>query len=173
VELEGVVEQILHSEADLVKLLPRVVLYLCVPHQLIWDPGLIEPQNPLYGTFWGILNDICLGVGSSYVVSDFAVVESGGSENAPIILGRPFLTTFKAFIYTETAKIVFTISLHHQREDGEIQFQEQDPKSSCTPKYPYPQEYKPAVEKKRRNRRNKKNDQPRLHVEEVWMINTI
>jgi hypothetical protein len=115
VELEGVVEQILHSEADLVKLLPCVVLCLCVPHQLIWDPGLIEPQNPLYGTFWGILNDICLGVGSSYVVSDFAVVESGGSENAPIILGRPFLTTFKAFIYTETAKIVFTINEKTER----------------------------------------------------------
>jgi hypothetical protein len=42
------------------------------------------------------------------------------------------------------------------------------------PQYPYPQEYKPAVEKKRRDiRRNKKNNQPQLHVEEVLMINTI
>jgi hypothetical protein len=49
------------------------------------------------------------GVGRSYVAADFIVVDTGGSENAPIILGRPFLATTKAIIYTDTAKIVFTI----------------------------------------------------------------
>jgi hypothetical protein len=43
------------------------------------------------------------------VAADFVVVETGGSENAPIILGRPFLATTKAIIYADTAKIVFTI----------------------------------------------------------------
>jgi hypothetical protein len=58
----------------------------------------------------GILDDICLGVGRSYMAADFVVVETGGSENAPIILGRPFLATTKAIIYADAAKIVFTIN---------------------------------------------------------------
>jgi hypothetical protein len=37
------------------------------------------------------------------------VVEIGEDERAPIILGRPFLCTTKAIIYTEHAKIVFSI----------------------------------------------------------------
>jgi hypothetical protein len=44
----------------------------------------------------GILDDICLGVGRSNVAADFIVVEIGGSENAPIILGCPFLATAKS-----------------------------------------------------------------------------
>jgi hypothetical protein len=63
----------------------------------------------------GILDDICLGVGCSYVAVDFVVVETGGSENDPIILGRPFLATAKAIIYTGTAKIVFTINGRKER----------------------------------------------------------
>jgi hypothetical protein len=37
------------------------------------------------------------------------VVETCGNEKAPIILGRPFLRTAKAIIYTDDAKICFTI----------------------------------------------------------------
>jgi hypothetical protein len=37
------------------------------------------------------------------------VLEIGGDERAPIILGRPFLSTTKAIIYADTAKICFTI----------------------------------------------------------------
>jgi hypothetical protein len=77
----------------------------------------------------GILDDICLGVGCSYVAADFVVVETGGSENAPIVLGRPLLATAKAIIYADAAKIVFTINGRKER----FNFQEQDPKSSCTP----------------------------------------
>jgi hypothetical protein len=40
---------------------------------------------------------------------DFVVLETGGDERAPIILGRPFLSTAKAIIYVDTAKICFTI----------------------------------------------------------------
>jgi hypothetical protein len=63
----------------------------------------------------GILDDICLGVGRSYVAADFAMVETRGSENAPIILGRPFLATAKAIIYAEAAKIVVTINGRKER----------------------------------------------------------
>jgi hypothetical protein len=47
-------------------------------------------------------------VGQSYVPVDFVVVDTGGDEKSPIILGRPFLCTMKAIIYVEHAKIVFT-----------------------------------------------------------------
>ena len=48
-------------------------------------------------------------MGQSYVPVDFVVVDTGGDERAPIILGRPFLCTTKAIIYAEHAKIVFSI----------------------------------------------------------------
>jgi hypothetical protein len=80
----------------------------------------------------GILNNICLGVGSSYVFADFAAVETGGSESAPIILGRPFLATVKAFIYTDTAKIVFTINGKKQR----FSFKNKILRAPAHPKYP-------------------------------------
>jgi hypothetical protein len=48
-------------------------------------------------------------VGQSYVLVDFVVLETGGDVRAPIILGRPFLSTAKAIIYVNNAKICFTI----------------------------------------------------------------
>ena len=47
--------------------------------------------------------------GQSYVPVDFVVLETGGDERAPIILGWPFLSTAKAIIYVDSAKIYFTI----------------------------------------------------------------
>jgi hypothetical protein len=47
-------------------------------------------------------------VGQSYVLIDFVILETGGDERAPIILGQPFLSTVKAIIYADTAKICFT-----------------------------------------------------------------
>jgi hypothetical protein len=104
------------------------------------------------------------------VAADFVVVETGGSENARIILGRPFLTIAKAIIYADPAKIVFTINGRKER----FNFKNKILKGPAHPRYPYPQEHEPIVEKKRRDRRrNKKNNRPQPHVEEVWMINTI
>jgi hypothetical protein len=57
----------------------------------------------------GILEDICIRVGSSYVPVDFVVLDIGGDVRAPIILGRSFLSTAKAIIYADSAKICFTI----------------------------------------------------------------
>jgi hypothetical protein len=59
------------------------LLYTTMCLQLV-DLSLCYPHN--------ILDDVCLGVGRSYMVADFVVVETRGSENAPIILGRPFLS---------------------------------------------------------------------------------
>jgi hypothetical protein len=57
----------------------------------------------------GIVEDICIQVGNSYVPVDFVVIEIGGDEKAPIILGRPFLSTAKAIIYANNANICFNI----------------------------------------------------------------
>jgi hypothetical protein len=57
----------------------------------------------------GILEDICVRVGSSYVPADFVVIETCGDERSPIILGQPFLNTIGAIMYANTAKIYFNI----------------------------------------------------------------
>jgi hypothetical protein len=45
------------------------------------------------------------------------VVETGGDEKSPIILGRPFLNTTGAIIYANSAKICFNI------KEGKFLFQ--------------------------------------------------
>jgi hypothetical protein len=57
----------------------------------------------------GVLEDVIAWVGQSYVLVDFVVLETGGDVRAPIILGQPFLSTTKAIIYADSAKICFTI----------------------------------------------------------------
>jgi hypothetical protein len=86
------------------------------------------------------------GVGRSYVVADFVVVETGGSENTPIILGHPFLAIAKAIIYADATKIVFTINGRKER----FNFKNKILKAPAHPRYPCLQEHEPVVEKKRR-----------------------
>ena len=57
----------------------------------------------------GVLEDAIIRVAHSYVLVDFMVLEIGGDVRAPIILGWPFLSTAKAIIYVDCAKICFTI----------------------------------------------------------------
>jgi hypothetical protein len=57
----------------------------------------------------GILENIWIVVGQSSLREDFVVIETRGDERAPIILGHPFLSIAKAIIYTDSAKICFTI----------------------------------------------------------------
>jgi hypothetical protein len=63
----------------------------------------------------GILEDVWIVVGHSYVLADFVIVETGGDEKAPIILGWLFLSTTKAIIYADSAKICFTINGRKER----------------------------------------------------------
>jgi hypothetical protein len=98
------------------------------------------------------------------VAADFVVVETGGSENSPIILGCPFLATAKAIIYADAAKITFTINGRKESFNCKNKIL----KAHAHPRYPYPQEHEPVVEEKRRDRRrNKKNNKPQPHVKEV------
>ena len=57
----------------------------------------------------GVLEDVVIRVGQSYVPVDFVVMETGVDEKAPIILGRPFMCTTKTIIYVEYVKIVLSI----------------------------------------------------------------
>ena len=57
----------------------------------------------------GVLEDAIVRVGQTYIPIDFIVLEIGGDVRAPSILGRPFLSTVKAIIYVDSAKIYFTI----------------------------------------------------------------
>ena len=76
------------------------LLYTNMCLQLV-DQSLCYPK--------GVLEDDIVRVGQSYVPIDFVVLETGGDVRAPIILGRPFLSTVKAIIYVDSAKICFTI----------------------------------------------------------------
>ena len=70
-------------------------------HLQLADQSLCYPKE--------ILEDAIIRVGESYVPIYFLVLEIGGDVRAPIILGRPFLSTAKAIIYADSAKIYFTI----------------------------------------------------------------
>jgi len=63
----------------------------------------------------GVVEDAIVQVRQSYLPIDFMVLETGGDVRAPIILGRPFLSTVKAIIYTDSAKICFTIKERNER----------------------------------------------------------
>jgi hypothetical protein len=92
-----------------VNIMPKVIyeknledplLYTNMCLQLV-DQSLCYPK--------GVLEDAIIRVGQSYVPLDFVILKTGGGKKAPIILGQPFLSTAKAIIYADSAKICFTI----------------------------------------------------------------
>jgi hypothetical protein len=95
------------------------------------------------------------------------VLETGGDERAPIVLGRPFLSTAKAIIYVDNAKIYFTI------KDKKEKFSFKD-RMLYSPAYPQkaylPEE--PVVTKKN-NQRRRKNKARQSPEETDNMINMI
>jgi hypothetical protein len=93
------------------------------------------------------------------------VIETGGDENAPIILGRPFLRTAKAIIYTEDAKICFTINDKKER----FTFKNKTLQHPAHPQIPYIYDGE-TVKSKKTKKKNKKKQTP---TESVKMINTI
>ena len=55
----------------------------------------------------GIVDNVYVRVGHSYVPADFIVLDMGQNPKAPIILGRPFLHTANATIYVGTSEVSF------------------------------------------------------------------
>jgi hypothetical protein len=91
------------------------------------------------------------------------VIETGGDERSPIILGRPFLNTTGAIMYANTTKICFNIKGKRETfffKNRVLQF-------PAHPQYPY--------EPKKKNNRNKnrnRNKKPQ-QMESVRMINVV
>jgi hypothetical protein len=97
------------------------------------------------------------------------VLETGGDERAPIILGRPFLSTAKAIIYADTAKICFTIKDKKEK----FSFKDRILYSPAHPQKAYLSEETTEVTKKKKNRRRRKNKTSQSPEEIIDMINTI
>ena len=83
---------------------------------------------------------------------DFVVLEIGGDIRTPIILGQPFLSTVKAIIYADSAKICFTIKDRKEK----FSFKNRILQSPRHPQTPYLPK-KITVTKKKNNRRRRKN----------------
>ena len=94
----------------------------------------------------GIVKNICVRVGTSYVPADFMVIETGADEMSPIILGRPILNTSGAVIYASAAKINFNIK--GRKETFSCK--------NMTAQIPEQPQYEP---RKRTNKRNKNKKQ--------------
>jgi hypothetical protein len=91
-------------------------------------------------------------VGQSYVPVDFVILETGGDERVAIILGWPFLSTAKAIIYADSAKICFTIKDKKEK----FLFKDRMLYSSAHPQKAYlPEELE--VTKKKNSQRQRKN----------------
>jgi hypothetical protein len=88
------------------------------------------------------------------------VIETGGDEKSPIILGRPFLNTVGAVMYANTAKICFNIKRKRETfffKDRVLQF-------STHPQHPY--------EPKKKNNRRNKNKKPQ-YMESARVITVV
>jgi hypothetical protein len=96
------------------------------------------------------------------------VLEIGGDKRTPIILGQPFLSTEKAIIYVDSAKICFTIKDKKEK----FSFKNHILQSPTHPQKAYlPEET--TMTKKKNNRRRRKNKASQSLGETINMINTL
>jgi hypothetical protein len=95
------------------------------------------------------------------------VLETGGDERAPIILGRPFLSTTKSIIYADSAKIYFTI-----KDKKKFSFKNCILQSPAHPQKEYLAE-ETTVTKKKNNQRRRKNKANQSQEDTLNMINTL
>ena len=100
----------------------------------------------------GVLEDAIVRVGQSYVSVDFVILETGGDVRAPIILGQPFLSIVKAIIYTDSAKICFTIKDKKEK----FSFKNRILQSFEHPQMPYLPDGRTVTKKKNNKRRKNK-----------------
>jgi len=130
------------------KILNDSLLYTNMHLQLA-DQSICYPK--------GVLEEVVIRVGQSYIPVDFVVMETGVDEKAPIILDRPFLCTTKAIIYAKHAKIVLSIKDKKER----FAFKNRVLKSPTAPKqfYQRGKQEQQSVPKKKNNRRWRKTKQ--------------
>jgi hypothetical protein len=95
--------------------MPKVIYDKMFNYPLLYTTIYLQLADQSLCYTKGILEDIYVRVGSSYVPTDFVVIETGGDERSPIILGWPFLNLAEAIMYANTTKICFNIK--GKRED--------------------------------------------------------
>ena len=129
-------------------------------HWQLVDQSLCYPK--------GVLEDAIVRVGQSYIHVDFVVLETGGDVRAPIILGQCFLSTAKAIIYADCAKICFIVKDKKEK----FSFKNHILQSPGHPQMSYLSE-ETTVTKKKKNRRRRKNKARQAQEELVNLINTL
>jgi hypothetical protein len=110
----------------------------------------LQPADQSICYHKGVLEEVVIRVGQSYVLVDFVAVDTGGDERAPIILGQPFLCTAKAIIYAEHANIVFFIKDKNEK----FSFKERILHSPALPQKAFMPEKPAAPVPKKKNFRN-------------------
>ena len=92
-----------------VNIMPRVLYEKFFTYPLLETTMCLQLADRTLCFPKGILTNLCVRVGALYALADFVVIETGNDERAPVIIGRPFLNTSGAVIYTSAAKISFYI----------------------------------------------------------------
>jgi hypothetical protein len=145
-----------------VNIMPKIIYDKMFNYPLLYTTMCLHLADQSLCYTKEILEDICVRVGSSYVLADFVVIGTGADEKSPIILGRPFLNTAGAIMYANTAKICFNIKGKRETfffKDRVLQF------------LAHPQHsYEP---RKKNNRRNKNKNKKPQQMESVRVITAI
>ena len=96
-----------------VNIMPKVIFKKLFNYPLSHTTMCLQLADQSLCYPMGILKNICVRVGNSYVPVDFTIVNIGTNKRSPIILERPFLNITRAItraiIYANTAKITFNI----------------------------------------------------------------
>jgi hypothetical protein len=153
-----------------VNIRPKVIYEKILGNPLLYTNMHLQLANQSICYPKEVLEEAIVCVGQSYVLVDFVIVETGGDERAPIILGRPFLCTTKAIINTEHAKIVFSIKDKKEK----FSFKEHILHSPAHPQMLYlPKEPTTAAHKKKNNRNWRRNKLSQVPEETIKMINAV
>jgi len=86
-----------------VNIMPKVIYEKILNDPLLYTNMRLQLADQSICYPEGVVEQVVIRVGQSYVLVDFVVMETGVDEKAPIILSRPFLCTTKAIIYAEYA----------------------------------------------------------------------
>jgi len=137
-----------------VKIMPNVIYETILNDPLLHTNMRLQLADQSICYPKGVLEEVVVRVGQSYVPVDFVVMETGVDEKAPIILGRPFLCTSKAIIYVEYAKIVLSIKDKKER----FTFKNRVLKAPAAPKQFYHQgkQEQQSMPKNKNNRNNRR-----------------
>jgi len=152
-----------------VNIIPKVIYEKILNDSLLYTNMRLQLADQSICYPEGILEEVVIRVGQSYVLVDFVVMEKGVDEKAPIILGRPFLCTTKAIICAEHTKIVLSTKDKKER----FAFKNHVLKAPVAPKQLYQQgkQEQQSVPKKKNNRRWRKTKQAKT-TQLITALNT-